>query len=106
VLLRFDFEITGAAGTLQISFRNLWRAVEGDGLPVDATAVLGEQPSTEKMSIVIEPVTPGSERYDTGRRQSRLIRFGMLFNPTREAAACDVTATVTQITALSRETGE
>ncbi len=93
-LLKFKLRVEGQRGVLNVYLGNLWRYEEGDHLPANLTVVLDE-PGVREFEVVVEPYSPDAAH--AGRASS--IRFGLLFTPRAEDAACTVRAEVNTIVA-------
>lgn len=92
-LVRFDLEVTGLDGDLDVTFNNMWVPKPGDHLPVTVTIPVGNDGKTYKRTVIVEPTSPGSDQHESVIN----VRFGMLFTPDHDNSNCQIKATVQEI---------
>jgi hypothetical protein len=92
-LFRVQIDMKGRGGVLKLFLGNMWAGQPGDGLPVNAVVAFKEEERPERVSLVVEPLKPESERFG----QNASMRFGMLFTPTDDAATFEATARIHEI---------
>jgi len=92
-LFRVEIDMQGRDGVLKLFLGNMWAGQPGDGLPVNAVVVFKERETSERVSLVVEPLKPESERFG----QNASMRFGMLFTPSDDAATFEATARIHEI---------